>query len=68
MPLPVGLLAAVTLTWLASRGWSALRRWPARPLAPGWLVAVPLQGCRGRGKISGALPPTPQLDHLRQST
>jgi hypothetical protein len=43
-PLPVGVLAAVVLTWLASRGWSAVRRRPARPLAPGWLVAVPLLG------------------------
>ncbi len=44
VPLPVGLLAAVLLTWLASRGWSAVRRRPARPLAPGWLLAVPLLG------------------------
>lgn len=44
VPLPVGLLAAALLTWLASRVCSAVRRRPARPLAAGWLVAMPLLG------------------------
>ena len=44
VPLPVGLLAAVILTGLGYRAWSAVRRRPARPLAPGWFVAVPLLG------------------------
>jgi hypothetical protein len=44
VPLPVGLLAAVALTWLAGWVLSAVRRRPARPLAPGWLLAVPLLG------------------------
>jgi hypothetical protein len=44
VPPPVGLLAAVALTWLAGWVLSAVRRRPARPLAPGWLLAVPLLG------------------------
>lgn len=44
LPLPVGLLAAGVLTWLASRVWSVARRQPVRSLAPQWLVAVPLLG------------------------
>jgi hypothetical protein len=44
VPLLVGLLAAVVLTWLANRAWSALRRRPARPLPPGWFLVVPPLG------------------------
>lgn len=44
VPLPVGVLAAVLLTWLAGRVWSAVRHRPARPLPPVWLLAVPLLG------------------------
>jgi hypothetical protein len=44
VPWPVGLLAAVLLTILASRAWSLRRHRPSRPAAPGWFVAVPLLG------------------------
>jgi hypothetical protein len=44
LPLLAGLLAAVVLTGLANRAWYALRRRPARPLAPGWFVGVPPLG------------------------
>lgn len=44
VPLLVGLLAAVVLTWLANRTWSALRRRPAGSLPPGWFVVVPPLG------------------------
>jgi hypothetical protein len=44
VPLLAGLLAAVVLTWLANRAWSALRRRPARSLPPGWFLVVPPLG------------------------
>jgi hypothetical protein len=44
VPLPVGLVAAVLVIILAGRVWSAVRHRPARPLARGWLLAVPLLG------------------------
>jgi hypothetical protein len=44
LPLLAGLLAAVVLTGLANRTWNALRRRPARPLAPGWFLVVPPLG------------------------
>ena len=44
VPLLVGLLAALALTWLANRVWRILRRRPPRPLSPGWFVVVPPLG------------------------
>jgi hypothetical protein len=44
VPLLVGLLAAVILTGLSNRAWSAIRRQPTRPLPPGWFVVVPPLG------------------------
>jgi hypothetical protein len=44
VPLLVGLVTAVALTWLANRAWSALRRRPAGSLPPGWFLVVPPLG------------------------
>jgi hypothetical protein len=44
VPLLVGVLAALALTYLANRAWRILRRRPPRPLSPGWFVVVPPLG------------------------